>query len=458
MREQYFDAWRAAHRRLYEYLDAATPDEPQPTLEDLQPLYQAVFHGCQAGMQQEAYDIHRFRIKRNESYACSKLGAFGTDLGAVACFFDQPWSMLSTNLQKPIQAILFNDTAFRLRALGRLTEALEPMQNGLKFAVDLIDWSTDSARYWSTESAKYACNLSDMKLTLGKVTEALKDAQDSLIYANQSSDFEVKMAALSSYGHALHQADDKVQAETSFREVEQRLKQMQQKLPAGYLFSLSIHDFHYCDLLLAASESVAWKIVCSGDLHLPQNNVADHRVTLQAVYQRVKKIFDQNIPRPSHLDTAFDHLAFGRVVLYKAILANVKHGKPDIKWEVSCRELDSAVDYFRRSGNLDVLPLGLLSRAWLRFFKEQHIGIDSAQAGLDEAWEIAVPGSMKLHIADIYLYRARLFGNQRFKNSGLEYPWESPKVDLAAAEKLINTCGYHRRDEELANAKRILLG
>lgn len=180
--------------------------------------------------------------------------------------------------------------------------------------------------------------------------------------------------------------------------------------------------------------------------------------TLQAVYQRVKKIFDQNIPRPSHLDTAFDHLAFGRVVLYKAILANVKQGMPDIKWEVSCRELDSAVDYFRRSGNLDVLPLGLLSRAWLRFFKEQHIGIDSAQTGLDEAWEIAVPGSMKLHIADIYLYRARLFGSQRFKNSGLEYPWESPKVDLAAAEKLINTCGYHRRDEELANAKRILLG
>jgi hypothetical protein len=39
-----------------------------------------------------------------------------------------------------------------------------------------------------------------------------------------------------------------------------------------------------------------------------------------------------------------------------------------------------------------------------------------------------------------------------------DYPWGSPTADLAAAEELITTCGYHRRDEELADAKRALLG
>ena len=38
-----------------------------------------------------------------------------------------------------------------------------------------------------------------------------------------------------------------------------------------------------------------------------------------------------------------------------------------------------------------------------------------------------------------------------------KYPWESPAADLAAAETLINTCGYHRRDEELADAKAAIL-
>ncbi len=35
---------------------------------------------------------------------------------------------------------------------------------------------------------------------------------------------------------------------------------------------------------------------------------------------------------------------------------------------------------------------------------------------------------------------------------------KSPQDELAAAEKLINDCGYHRRDEELAAAKQAILG
>ena len=38
------------------------------------------------------------------------------------------------------------------------------------------------------------------------------------------------------------------------------------------------------------------------------------------------------------------------------------------------------------------------------------------------------------------------------------YPWESVEYDLAEAERLIHECGYHRCDEELADAKRALLG
>ena len=34
---------------------------------------------------------------------------------------------------------------------------------------------------------------------------------------------------------------------------------------------------------------------------------------------------------------------------------------------------------------------------------------------------------------------------------------KSPAADLAAADKLIHACGYHRRDEELADAKRAIL-
>jgi hypothetical protein len=56
---------------------------------------------------------------------------------------------------------------------------------------------------------------------------------------------------------------------------------------------------------------------------------------------------------------------------------------------------------------------------------------------------------MRLHMADIHLYRARLFCGVK------PYPWEgkSPREDLAAARCLIEQCGYWRRKEELEDAE-----
>jgi len=54
LRETRPEAWKAAHKRIYEHLATTTQDKPEPTLDDLQPLYQAIAHGCQAGMQVEA--------------------------------------------------------------------------------------------------------------------------------------------------------------------------------------------------------------------------------------------------------------------------------------------------------------------------------------------------------------------------------------------------------------------
>lgn len=52
----------------------------------------------------------------------------------------------------------------------------------------------------------------------------------------------------------------------------------------------------------------------------------------------------------------------------------------------------------------------------------------------------------------IYVHDARLFFRDK------HYLWKPAQDDLAATEKLINDCGYHRRDEELADAKRAILG
>jgi hypothetical protein len=71
-----------------------------------------------------------------------------------------------------------------------------------------------------------------------------------------------------------------------------------------------------------------------------------------------------------------------------------------------------------------------------------------ARADLDEASQIAEPGPMRLHMADIHLHRARLFFREE------PYPWTSPQADLAAGRQLIEQRGYWRRKEGLEDAEK----
>jgi hypothetical protein len=95
-----------------------------------------VVHGCLAGRHQEACDkVYIDRILRgtgnNGFHSQKKLGAVSADLGAVAAFFDEPWSRVSTNLIKAARPWLLGEAALHLRSLGRLTEALQPTRASL---------------------------------------------------------------------------------------------------------------------------------------------------------------------------------------------------------------------------------------------------------------------------------------------------------------------------------------
>ncbi|MGH9849619.1 MAG: hypothetical protein ACREBD_07140, partial [Blastocatellia bacterium] len=443
------EAWRAAHRRLYEHLCATTKDKPDATLEDLQPLYQAVAHGCQAGLQQEAHDdVHLRRIRRgNENYANNKLGAFGTDLGALACFFEQPWSVPSPKLREHDQAVLLNNAAFRLRALGRLTESLEPMRAGLEMGVKQENWKSAAIR---------ASNLSELELTLGEVAGAVGDAEQSVTYADRSGDAFWRLASRTTHADALHQAGRRAEAEARFREAEQMQAEDQPDYPLLY----SVQGFQYCDLLLAEAERAAWGVGIA-DCGL---RIADLLAACRAVSQRAAQTLKwaEAASGVSLLDTATIHLTLGRTALYAAILEQSAIRNPQSAIRNPQSAIESAVSGLRRAGTQHHLVRGLLTRAWLRSLTGARTGSESAQSNLDEAWEIAARGSMRLHLADIHLHRARLFG-LRMVDGGLRneeepYPWESAEADLAAAEKLINECGYHRRDEELADAKQAILG
>ena len=117
-------------------------------------------------------------------------------------------------------------------------------------------------------------------------------------------------------------------------------------------------------------------------------------------------------------------------------------------------EINLAVTYLRRASQQQYLPRGLLTRAWVRVFRLRSAtasdsdALNEAIEDLNEAWEIAERGPMPLHMADIHLHRARLFGRVS------PYPWESPQADLDAARRLIVKHDYGRRKVELEDAEK----
>jgi tetratricopeptide (TPR) repeat protein len=383
------EAWRAAHRRLYEHLCAITKDKPDATLEDLQPLYQAVAHGCHAGLQQEARDeVYRGRIVRgNEFYAVRKLGAFGSDLGAVACFFGTPCSRVSSALTETDQAWLLAVAAFNLRALGRLTEALEPMRAGLEMGIKQKGWKN---------AARSAGNLSELELTLGEVAGAVKDAKRSVTYADRSGDAFVRMYMRTTLADALHQVGRRDEAEECFREAEQIQAEGQPDYPLLYSFA----SFRYCELLLWKEEREAAK--GEGELKKEEWFPLCRAVSERAA-QTLKWVTEARL---GLLTIAVGHLTLGRAALHAAILVSPRNAhepaqtsSPLPTSEESQRgltsaatELNNAVSGLRRAGQQQYLPLGLLSRAWLRGLTGALTGPESAQSDLDEAWEIAERG------------------------------------------------------------------
>jgi len=413
LRERTQEAWEAAHGRLFVHLKERADYRPD-TLEGLQPLYQAVVHGCHAGRYEEARaEVYRDRILRGTGsdgfYSIRKLGAFGTDLGAVACFFDPPWSCVSPALTEAGQAWLLSVAAFHLRALGRLSEAVEPMRAGLQMRIDQKDWK---------QAAMIAGNLSELELTLGDVAGAVRDAEQSVVYAGRSGDAFLRMVSHGTLADALHQAGRREEALARFREAEIMQAEQQPRHP----LLNSVGGFWYCDLLLAGAERTA-----GGGPKDPGAGEACNEA------ERRSEGAQRAWSSPSALDIALDHLTLGRARLYRAILEG---SAPD----AAEPEIDQAVDGLRRAGQSDYLPRGLLTRARLRSTQDRP---EDARADLAQAQEIAERGPMPLHLADVHLYRARLFHDL---------------AALAEARRLVEKHGYYRRREELEDLEKAAAG
>jgi tetratricopeptide (TPR) repeat protein len=406
------EAWREGNNRLYEHLKAAAQEYPD-TLEKMAPLYAAVAHGCQAGRHQEALDeVYKWRILRmNEHFSWRKLGSFGADLAALAGFFDPPWRQPVAGLAEAAKSFVLSEAGFYLRALGRLAEAVQPMQAGLETQIAQEDWEN---------AARQASNLSELSLTLGDLAGALEYARQSVDFADRSGDAFMRMYSRTTLADALHQAGYLAESEAAFREAEALQQENQPEYPLLY----SLQGFRYCELLLGQGK-------------------------VQEVQSRAGQTLEWAEQHGFLLDIALNHLSLGRAYLLQASQEGTDPTTPATQFTVTedglrtgfsqaAAHLERAVDGLRGAGAQHHIPRGLLARAELR----RLLGdLAWAQKDLEEATSIATRGGMRLHQADCHLAYARLYLAMDEK--------EKARESLATAQGMVAEMGYHRRDAEV---------
>jgi hypothetical protein len=426
------EAFRLAHSRLFDHLCETTPYWPDD-LPGLGPLYQAVVHGCLAGRHQEACDkVYIDRILRGTDsagfYSSKKLGAIGANLGAVAAFFEEPWSRLSPNLSNSDQAWLLGAAAHYLRVLGRLTEAIEPMR--VSGEMDVAD------SRWEWAVASYS-NLSELEVTLARLPEAVADARRAVGFADRSEDAVQKMVSRTAAADALHQAGERAEAKTLFAEAERMQAAMQPQFPLLY----SLRGFQYIDLLLAPAERAAWQALLrfsefQAETTKGQTYGQDALATVCAEAERRATQTLSWVTRENWLlDIGLDHLTLARAQLYRALL----FAGPKSEIVNLHSEIPTALAKLRQANSLDHLPRALLTAA---LYAGSLAGKpDEARRYFAEAQQIAERGPMPLYLADVYLHRARLFRD---------------RSELAKARALIEKHGYGRRKEELEDAEAAL--
>jgi tetratricopeptide (TPR) repeat protein len=393
LQKQHPKAYRQAQWVLFEYYQSEPAKKQPDTVEELEPLYRAVVHGCLAGEYEKARkNVYSDRILRgDEHYSFHKLGAYAQDLTALAAFFPIGWDKpASSGLSEDNHAWLLAEASFCLMSLGRLAEAVVPRRVDIEIFVKLKNWKI---------AARDIRNLVDLYLPIGQLQNAKEAAQQAIVYADRTDDRYRQMVSRTKLASTLHRQGDLAAAKEQFEAAEKIQYEREPEYPRLY----SVRGAQYCALLLYQAIDTAAR---------------------EAVLERGQYGLKISSENNWLMDVAFDHLTIARALFSLE--------QPTEALEA----FNQAVQGMRKSGSVMDMPEVLLACA--NFHRHQQ-NFKESQKDLDASLDIIHRSGMKLYQVDALLLQTNLNLDQG-KTADKEYK---------LAKALIAETGYHLRDVAL---------
>jgi tetratricopeptide (TPR) repeat protein len=214
--ESYFDEKdrKLFHKRIYHYFGEHAPERPE-TLEEMQPLFEQVYHGCAAVLYEEVLDdIYWEKIQQEkEFFLVLKLGAWETNLSLAKTFFPKgDLSQLPLVRKKSDRSWLLNEAGLALKNIGRPKEAEETSQVALRLYRETKDWKNASGCY---------LNLADLQFRTGELKSAFWNAKIALQFAETASSKEDIVGSIAYVARILHLLGKSEESRTLFEQADE---------------------------------------------------------------------------------------------------------------------------------------------------------------------------------------------------------------------------------------------
>ncbi|MCK4732615.1 MAG: tetratricopeptide repeat protein, partial [Methanophagales archaeon] len=229
---------KLCHKRIYQYFGEYAPEQPE-TLEEMQPLFEQVYHGCAAGLYDEVFnDIYRGKIQRwDEYYLVLKLGAWGTDLDLVLNFFPLgDTSRMPLVSERSSQLELISEACTALLCIGKPTPAESLIMRAIKMSIKDGDYKNASISYRT---------LAENQFRIGEVIKAQESAKYAVKMATAKHMPRQQVRSTSFLAYTLLLSGEIEKAGQLFKEA----NNIQREIEADANILYSIEGVFYADFL-----------------------------------------------------------------------------------------------------------------------------------------------------------------------------------------------------------------
>jgi tetratricopeptide (TPR) repeat protein len=282
------------HKKIYQYIGTYAPEKPE-TLEEMQPLFEQVYHGCKARLYDEVLDSIYYGKIRLQNFLTWKLGCWDTNLTLIQNFFKQGDIYTEPLVSKSKdKGRLINQAALSIMNLGKIEEAKSLYEKTISLFTSQDEWKYASIVYQ---------HLSELQRLTGYLLDAKTSSEKAVKLSIKAKDVREKHNSTACLAYVLFLLGKRDNAAIEFR----KAFELQEEFNPIERYLYSIDGIWHTDFLITQNRIEEAFKVSSENMKICKKNgwIADISRCCRSLasLERIKRNFDKS---EEHINDALE--------------------------------------------------------------------------------------------------------------------------------------------------------